>query len=942
MDRRNFLKRAATAAGGAAAFALLPESLRAALAAPAPVGGLDTIEHVVILMQENRSFDHYFGQLKGVRGFGDLNAAQLSTGRSVFHQPGGDGGYVLPFVTDKQFLKSLDHSVDTGRLAWNRGRHDNWTAAKTPSTMISYGRDDVPFYYALADAFTICDAYHCSVMGPTDPNRLHLESGKVGNTFGYINGPSAMSTFLTSTRLDEVLGGDITTIGLDLLLTLLGPFKQWLLGDAAGPLVDAIWADPNRGEMLREVVSGLRWTTYAERLEQAGVSWRVYQEWDNYECNYIEHFATFRRVAREALSRTGQLAPYTRMEHFYGDIRAASPAARTSMLRGLENGVAALAPADRSLYDRGLRRCAAGTLVDEFAGDIANGRLPKVSWMVLPTANMEHPGEAAPNNGAGLVYQLLDTLASNLDVWQKTLFLITYDENDGFFDHVLPPAPPAGTAGEFVYDIPAGLGPRVPMIVVSPWSRGGNVCSEVFDHTSVLRFLEKWTGVAEPNISEWRRGVCGDLTSTLDLTSSTVVYPPLPEPQHADGAPGQIPAPPADQAMPASEPGVKPKRKLPYALGANVRQEPHAVTITMANAAAAGAPTVQYILYPNAFHDPATSSTQHFEVAPGRTVSASCETSGGRYDYSCYGPNGFQHRFAGDLTTEGATADVTCTGAARTLRLTFTNSSNRAATFTVKANAYRTDGPWTVAVGAGATAVREWSIGDGHGDGWYDLTATLDADAGFLRRYRGYVENGTHGRTADDHLPVNRLLPDRTMYEWGRQLVVSYATTSPAADGWIGVFPESGTGAPLRRVAAPGGSGQLALPAENLDAGTYLARYLAADGRALAPAAPFRVLETLTVAGQPTGTLAVDYLTDRPDGTNWIGVFPDPGSQPIDAAFLRGYYNYVYAPGLTARANVPLTTRHGRRLPAGDYVACLAARDGYETLLAAPTKFRIA
>ena len=109
------------------------------------------------------------------------------------------------------------------------------------------------------------------------------------------------------------------------------------------------------------------------------------------------------------------------------------------------------------------------------------------------------------NFGAWYVAEVLDILTSNPDLWSKTALFVTYDENDGFFDHVLPPMAPQGTPGEYVQGKPIGLGPRVPMTVISPWSRGGWVNSQVFDHTSVLRFLEVWTGVREPNISAWRR-----------------------------------------------------------------------------------------------------------------------------------------------------------------------------------------------------------------------------------------------------------------------------------------------------------------------------------------------------------------------------------------------------------------------------------------------------
>ena len=169
------------------------------------------------MMQENRSFDHYFGTLKGVRGYGDPRAAILNTGNSVFYQPTDTGEYVLPFhPTAKdlglQFLEDLEHDWTTTHIAWNEGNYDQWVPAKTYITMAHLNRQDIPYQYALADAFTICDAYHASLLGPTDPNRYHMFTGWVGNN-----------------------------------------------GKGGGPVVD-------------NAEAGYSWTTFPEMLEVAGVS----------------------------------------------------------------------------------------------------------------------------------------------------------------------------------------------------------------------------------------------------------------------------------------------------------------------------------------------------------------------------------------------------------------------------------------------------------------------------------------------------------------------------------------------------------------------------------------------------------------------------------------------------------------------------------------------
>ena len=172
---------------------------------------------------------------------------------------------------------------------------------------------------------------------------------------------------------------------------------------------------------------------------------------------------------------------------------------------------------------------------NDFVSDIKAGTLPAVSWIIPPLGYDEHPS-SPPALGEWFTSQVLAALVANPKVWSKTVLFHMYDENDGFFDHVPPPVAPKGTAGEYVTVSPLpddadgtagpiGMGFRVPMLVLSPFSRGGHVASEVFDHTSQLRFLEERFGVKAPNISSWRRHTAGDLTSTLH-----------PQPQRPDGA----------------------------------------------------------------------------------------------------------------------------------------------------------------------------------------------------------------------------------------------------------------------------------------------------------------------------------------------------------------------------------------------------------------------
>jgi phospholipase C len=433
-------------------------------------GGLEAIEHVVIFVQENRSFDTYFGSLRGVRGFGDRHALRLRDGRSVFYQPDplNPDGYELPFHLDTRrtaasCVADLSHAWEAQHAAWAGGAMDGWIGAHRaadgqtdgPLTMGYYQRSDLPFYYALADAFTICDGYHCSVLGPTNPNRLYVWSATIDAA-----------------------------------------------GHHGGPVLDNSETPP------------YEWVTYPERLQRAGISWRVYQQSDNFDDNALAWFRRFQQ-----------------------------------------------APRSSPLYQRGLARQTAGA----FAEDVAAGKLPQVSWIIAPTAASEHP-PATPAAGEQLTHSYLRALAEHPDVWRKTAFLLTWDENDGFFDHVRPPTPPAGTADEIVSGLPIGLGFRVPMLVISPWSTGGYVCSDTFDHTSIIRLLERRFGVREPNISAWRRRTCGDLTAAFDFSRTPARFPRVrarpPSVSAALAACSTLPAPtvPRAQSFPVQERGSRPRR----------------------------------------------------------------------------------------------------------------------------------------------------------------------------------------------------------------------------------------------------------------------------------------------------------------------------------------------------------------------------------------------
>ena len=439
--RRQFLQRAATV-GGAAAFAAwaTPIIERAHAADPNGQGSLADIEHFVFLMQENRSFDHYYGTLSGVRGFDDPSPFWQQYGWAPGIGP-TPTGYLEPFRLDTMLGTSLSGECVNDPLhdwagmhgMWNGGVMDRWLPEQIahagplngPATMGYLTRADIPVHYDLADAFTVCDGYYCSVLGPTDPNRLY---------------------WISATLDPDGTGG--------------------------GPLVETPTLIPK---------NVYTWRTMPENLEAAGISWKVYQNRD--------------------------VGPVSSV-----------------ILDGMLGSFKQFNTPGTSLYARGIDP----VFPFNFEADVRAGTLPAVSWVVPSIFTCEHPA-LPPVAGAVGIVQVLDILTANPAVWEKTALIVSYDENGGFFDHVVPPTAPPGTPGEYLtvplegvrgadgIPGPIGLGFRVPALVISPYSRGGLVASEAFDHTSQLRLLETRFGVEVPNLTAWRRSVTGDMTSTFDF-----------------------------------------------------------------------------------------------------------------------------------------------------------------------------------------------------------------------------------------------------------------------------------------------------------------------------------------------------------------------------------------------------------------------------------------
>ncbi|MHB8719148.1 MAG: phospholipase C [Candidatus Dormibacteria bacterium] len=500
-SRRDVLKAGAALGGAAALSGVAPSLLEAIASTSAACGSVKDITNVVIFIQENRAFDHYFGRYRGVRGFDDRSVRLSATddGTQVFAQSYPSGAIsgapnpLLPFhITTAppapqqgECTNDVAHQWADQHAMWNGGHLDGWVRRHLSSDPGGSGRfaaitmgyyegspardhsGDVDLYWALADNFTICDAYHCSVIGGTDINRLYSVTGTCD--------PDAWDggcQFLdTKTGTIQAPGADLGTAG--------------------------------------------KWRPYPELLSAAGVTWKVYGTPDAHAGdNVLRYFPQYR------------------------------PAGGNSALAANAFGSNAF-PAD-------------------FTADALAGRLPQVSWVLGSLVDSEHapgPVEWGQDDAAKVVGALLQS-----PQWPGTALIITYDENGGFFDHVPPPVPANGTAGEYLNVAklsstarteaagfatnPIGLGFRVPALIISPFSRNPNpsagplVCSDTFDHTSTLRFLETVFGVplprrdpatTTPGLSAWRESATGDLTSAFNFAAvPDTSAPTLPTTNRAD------------------------------------------------------------------------------------------------------------------------------------------------------------------------------------------------------------------------------------------------------------------------------------------------------------------------------------------------------------------------------------------------------------------------
>jgi phospholipase C len=813
-NRREFIRKSLLLTGAAGMAKLVPASVQRAFAIDPALGStyLDA-EHIVILMQENRSFDHCFGVLKGVRGFNDPRAHILPDRKPVWLQTNAAGDTYAPFRLDIKdtritWMGALPHTRASQVDAYNGGKHDRWLSAKRsgdkqyadlPLTMGHYTREDLPFNYALADAFTVCDQHYCSAMTSTTPNRSFFWTGKITHP----------------------------TDGIP---------KAHIRND-----------DYSYGK--------LPWTTFPELLEENNIPWRFYQNdlscgggfqgeeraWlANFGCNLLEFFAAYnvkfssRNV--ESLLKLVQTLP--------GEIEAlehASPssdedarktkAALAKKQEVLDNATEELKKWNKENFEKLTAQqqnlfqhafvvnagdpsyhsvtsleyndgstprkvtVPAGDVLHQFREDVKGGKLPTVSWLAAPANFSDHP--STPWYGAWYVSEVMDILTQNPEVWKKTIFIMTYDENDGYYDHVPPYSIPdenkpgtgavsAGIDTEIEHvrlenelkqgvpkkqarEAPIGLGFRVPMVIASPWSRGGKVCSQVFDHTSMNQFLENFVNkkfgkqIRLENISQWRRTISGDLTTAFspfngeklaplpflnrdkfvgDIYSAQFKEVPAGFRKLSDAEIAQVMKDPMGAGiLTEQEKGVRPSCALPYELYAEASIDKGDVVLKMKagsdffGSSAKGSPFIVYA--PGSYKEgnaTEISRSWSFAVKAGDVIAyrwplAAFEN--GNYHLRLYGPNGFYRELMGAAND----VNVRCEYERDTKGRITGNVVVKAEglSVTVTDNAYKKG----LLKGKGSVVVE---LGDSRG--WYDLTVRVQGHAGFERRYAGRVETG--------------------------------------------------------------------------------------------------------------------------------------------------------------------------------------------------------
>lgn len=792
----------------------MPESIQRVLAVePIPGSTFLDAEHIIFLMQENRSFDHSFGSLNGVRGFSDPRAIKLPNGNPVWLQSDKKGNTYAPFRLDIKRSKAawtsyLPHSWENQSAARNNGKHDNWLEAKRsgyksyqdiPLTLGYYTREDIPFYYAMADAFTICDQHFCSSITGTTTNR-HF--------------------FWTGTCVPEK-GAKPLVRNSDTY------FNKWA-----------------------------QWRTFPELLEREGISWKIYQNelslqsgledsslLGNFTDNNLEWFTQYHveyKPSHLAFLKKRLAELPAEIESLTTEIAASSAANSQKLQQTLKQKIAqnasfeqklkaldkasfeALPAQEKALFQKAFQtnegdpyyreasnvregaseiRVPKGDILHQFREDVTHGSLPTVSWLVAPEAFTDHP--SAPMYGSWYVSEILKILADNPEVWKKTIFVLNYDENDGYFDHIPPfvapnPADPssgrvspslditgeyvsmaqeleAGVAASEATEGPVGLGYRVPLIIASPWTRGGWVNSEVCDITSTIQLLEYFIekkfhkSVVETNISSWRRAITGNLTSVFRKADASPISSlpflarntqiaaineaknkPLPNDFKAWLAADmeQLQKTKKHPFLPKQEPQRRASNALAYELYVTdslqlaqgkvqlkMRAGMHFFGNNSLNA--------PFNIYAGASYQKERSFWP-FAVVKQEDVTfdwALSDFKDGIYDLTAYGPNGYMRGFKGkdeEITVDALYETGKSGLPTGDILLRLQNRGEEDARLLVKSNAYEVF-EHIIALQVGET--KELRFHATKYGGWYDLSVYIPGKP-FQRDYAGRVETG--------------------------------------------------------------------------------------------------------------------------------------------------------------------------------------------------------
>ncbi|MEH6307278.1 phospholipase C, phosphocholine-specific [Olivibacter sp. CPCC 100613] len=827
-SRRDFLKKATLLSGSAALAHMMPPTIQKALAIdPANGSTFYDAEHVVFLMQENRSFDHLYGTLRGVRGFNDPRAIQLANKNRVWLQSNRAGETYAPFrlntkETKVPWMGSTPHGWADQTDARNHGKYDRWLEVKKPYnkvyadiplTLGYCDRSDFPFYYSLADAFTVCDQHFCSSITGTHPNRWYWMTGTVRER-------------------NEV--------------------------EAKAHLWNI--SNYNKPE--------LTWKTFPERLEEHGVSWRIYQNeltmgfglkgeesaWlSNFGTNVMEYFQAYnvrlhpssvanlrerKGLIQKEIARLEESATTDDDKQRLAAAKKVLTMIEADQLHYTAEAYQKLSDREKALNskaftvnsedvdfhqltklnytDEGTDRelyIPKGDVLHQFRKDVRNGALPTVSWLMTPANFSDHPG--CPWFGSWYVNEVMEILLENPAVWQKTIFILTYDENDGFFDHIPPyavPNPYKENRGKVSASIDSrmdfvtkdqqtnpsvmenrlressiGLGYRVPLIVASPWTRGGFVNSELFDHTSSLRFLEHFINkkynkqLREENITTWRRSICGDLTSIFrpyhgeritgpEFLNKEAFLEDIHKTQFKDiphnfknltaADIAQINKEPKDSPyFPKQEKGTKLACALPYELYVegiyDAAKEKYHVRFAadqhIFGKQSAGSPFLVYAMNP---YEGEVLRTWEYAVAAGDRLEdqwALRAFEQKQYHLRVYAPNGFYREFMGSSEHPGIA--VTCAyerqekqrgGLTGNVVIKLKNNSKMERTVSITDNSYQKETTSHV-LSPGSNMDIIMDLKGSHQ--WYDFTVREINEASWAERFAGHVETGQVSKT---------------------------------------------------------------------------------------------------------------------------------------------------------------------------------------------------